>query len=230
MVVLFLSHPFERLSWCGVFCQNCNLGFQSWGGKWESNCCHEISLRQVFRDGYFFYSTVLQLWNFILILPRLWSWGVNGVVGFRAAGVCKFSGGGGCEIRLSEPVLKSRTTAELKTTLLHEMIHAYLFSMSGNKDHEYDDFCPSCLLQKQPFWLPCFPVCICLALLSGFLSLTLFSWGPLVMCDSDHGPCFQHLMRSINQCSADDDQVLLTTFMMSGQCLISDKECLSHKL
>jgi predicted SprT family Zn-dependent metalloprotease len=107
---------------------------------------------------------------------------VNGVVGFRAAGVCKFSGGGGCEIRLSEPVLKSRTTAELKTTLLHEMIHAYLFSMSGNKDHD------------------------------------------------DHGPCFQHLMRSINQCSADDDQVLLTTFMMSGQCLISDKECLSHKL
>jgi hypothetical protein len=146
-----------------------------------------------------------------------------------AAGVCKFSGGGGCEIRLSEPVLKSRTTAELKTTLLHEMIHAYLFSMSGNKDHEYNDFCPSCLLQKQPFWLPCFPVCICLALLSGFLSLTLFSWGRLVMCDSDHGPCFQHLMRSINQCSADDDQVLLTTFMMSGQCLISNKECLSHK-
>ncbi|CAM6056642.1 unnamed protein product [Sphagnum tenellum] len=75
-----------------------------------------------------------------------------------AAGVCKFSGGGGCEIRLSEPVLKSRTTAELKTTLLHEMIHAYLFSMSGNKNHD------------------------------------------------DHGPCFQHLMRSINQCSADDDQ------------------------
>jgi hypothetical protein len=114
-------------------------------------------------------------------------------------------------------------------TLLHEMIHAYLFSMSGNKDHEYNDFCPSCLLQKQPFWLPCFPVCICLALLSGFLSLTLFSRGPLVMCDSDHGPCFQHLMRSINQCSADDDQVLLTTFMMSSQCLISNKECLSHK-
>jgi hypothetical protein len=32
----------------------------------------------------------------------------------------------------------------------------------------------------------------------------------LVMCDSDHGPDFQHLMRFINQCSVDDDQVLLT--------------------
>jgi predicted SprT family Zn-dependent metalloprotease len=54
----------------------------------------------------------------------------------RAAGACKFSPEGGCEIRLSEPVLKLRTTADLKKTLLHEMIHAYIFSTTGNKDHE----------------------------------------------------------------------------------------------
>jgi hypothetical protein len=32
MVVLFLSHLFEQLPWCAVFCWNCNLGFQSGGG------------------------------------------------------------------------------------------------------------------------------------------------------------------------------------------------------
>jgi predicted SprT family Zn-dependent metalloprotease len=56
----------------------------------------------------------------------------------RAAGACKFSPEGGCEIRLSEPVLKLRTTADLKKTLLHEMIHAYIFSTTGNKDHEQE--------------------------------------------------------------------------------------------
>lgn len=46
------------------------------------------------------------------------------------------------------------------------------------------------------FLVCCMPHALCLCL--------------LVMCDSDHGPDFQHLMRFINQCSVDDDQVLLT--------------------
>lgn len=88
-----------------------------------------------------------------------WSWEAGW---FRAAGVCKFSAGGGCEIMLSKPVLKSCTTAELKKTLLHEMIHAYLFTTSGNKDHEWG-LCSYCLCYNFPsliFW--CCHIFLCL--------------------------------------------------------------------
>ncbi|KAJ7545145.1 hypothetical protein O6H91_09G109300 [Diphasiastrum complanatum] len=57
------------------------------------------------------------------------------------AGICQFVRGGGCAIRLSEPLLKYRSVADLKDTLLHEMIHAYLFLTDGNRDH--DDHGPS---------------------------------------------------------------------------------------
>ncbi|KAL6003503.1 hypothetical protein ACLOJK_023734 [Asimina triloba] len=43
--------------------------------------------------------------------------------------------GGGCEILLSEPLLKSRPSSDLKNTLLHEMIHAYLGINNKNKSH-----------------------------------------------------------------------------------------------
>ena len=43
------------------------------------------------------------------------------------AGTCKYEGFGSSTISLSEPLLKFRTSNELKETLLHEMIHAYLF-------------------------------------------------------------------------------------------------------
>ncbi|KAG2500199.1 hypothetical protein HYH03_001779 [Edaphochlamys debaryana] len=43
-------------------------------------------------------------------------------------GVCKYSPLGGCEIRLSEPILKFRPVRDLKMVLLHEMIHAYNFT------------------------------------------------------------------------------------------------------
>ena len=43
------------------------------------------------------------------------------------AGTCKLDGVGSCLITLSEPLLKFRTSNELKETLIHEMIHAYLF-------------------------------------------------------------------------------------------------------
>jgi len=43
------------------------------------------------------------------------------------AGTCKYEGFGSSTITLSEPLLQYRSSDELKETLLHEMIHAYLF-------------------------------------------------------------------------------------------------------
>ncbi|XP_072979835.1 uncharacterized protein [Typha angustifolia] len=51
------------------------------------------------------------------------------------AGTCRYLRGGGCEIHLSEPLLKFRPTADLKNTLLHEMIHAFLFITKKKRDH-----------------------------------------------------------------------------------------------
>lgn len=52
------------------------------------------------------------------------------------AGVCCYEGRGGlCSVRLSQPLLKYRPRRDLVETLLHEMIHAYLFVTHNNKDH-----------------------------------------------------------------------------------------------
>lgn len=52
------------------------------------------------------------------------------------AGVCSYEGHGGlCSVRLSLPLLKLRPRKDLVETLLHEMIHAYLFVTRNNKDH-----------------------------------------------------------------------------------------------
>eukprot|EP00906_Rhabdomonas_costata_P006713 RCo009749 len=52
------------------------------------------------------------------------------------AGLCQYRGAaGGCEITLSEPLLRYRSVGELKETLLHEMIHAVLFVAVKNRDH-----------------------------------------------------------------------------------------------
>jgi SprT-like domain-contaning protein Spartan len=45
----------------------------------------------------------------------------------RCAGTCQYTSTGGCKIKLSEPILKLRPPEDLKETLLHEMIHAYVF-------------------------------------------------------------------------------------------------------
>ncbi|KAM7536104.1 hypothetical protein Aperf_G00000104414 [Anoplocephala perfoliata] len=51
------------------------------------------------------------------------------------AGVCSYEGYGGlCSIRLSEPLLKLRPRRDLVETLLHEMIHAYLFVTRNFRD------------------------------------------------------------------------------------------------
>jgi predicted SprT family Zn-dependent metalloprotease len=52
------------------------------------------------------------------------------------AGICYYYRGGYCSVRLSEPLLKFRTRDDFINTLLHEMIHAYLFLTEGNKDHD----------------------------------------------------------------------------------------------
>uniref|UniRef100_A0A2K6EZQ8 DNA-dependent metalloprotease SPRTN n=1 Tax=Propithecus coquereli TaxID=379532 RepID=A0A2K6EZQ8_PROCO len=53
------------------------------------------------------------------------------------AGTCSYEGSGGmCSIRLSEPLLKLRPRKDLVETLLHEMIHAYLFVTNNDKDRE----------------------------------------------------------------------------------------------
>lgn len=53
------------------------------------------------------------------------------------AGICVYEGRGGlCSIRLSLPLLKLRPRKDLVETLLHEMIHAYLFVTRNNRDHD----------------------------------------------------------------------------------------------
>ncbi|XP_067947620.1 DNA-dependent metalloprotease SPRTN-like [Watersipora subatra] len=53
------------------------------------------------------------------------------------AGICCYEGRGGlCSIKLSTPLLKLRPRKDLVETLLHEMIHAYLFITQNNKDRE----------------------------------------------------------------------------------------------
>ncbi|XP_019521387.1 PREDICTED: sprT-like domain-containing protein Spartan isoform X1 [Hipposideros armiger] len=53
------------------------------------------------------------------------------------AGLCSYEGKGGmCSIRLSVPLLKLRPRKDLVETLLHEMIHAYLFVTNNDTDWE----------------------------------------------------------------------------------------------
>ncbi|XP_012935232.1 sprT-like domain-containing protein Spartan [Aplysia californica] len=53
------------------------------------------------------------------------------------AGLCVYEGRGGlCSVRLSLPLLKLRPRKDLVETLLHEMIHAFLFVTDNNRDHD----------------------------------------------------------------------------------------------
>lgn len=55
----------------------------------------------------------------------------------RCAGICSYQGRAGlCSITLSEPLLKLRPRKDLIETLLHEMIHAFLFVTHNNKDRD----------------------------------------------------------------------------------------------
>ncbi|XP_030026449.2 sprT-like domain-containing protein Spartan [Manduca sexta] len=56
---------------------------------------------------------------------------------YTCAGICSYEGRSGfCDIALSEPLLKLRPRKDLVETLLHEMIHAYLFITRRDRDRD----------------------------------------------------------------------------------------------
>ncbi|KAA0195714.1 Zinc finger RAD18 domain containing protein [Fasciolopsis buskii] len=73
------------------------------------------------------------------------------------AGLCCYEGRGGlCSIRLSEPLLKLRPRSDLIETLLHEMIHAFLFVTQ--KDRVFHTFHRE-VENYQKHWWRCTGVC-----------------------------------------------------------------------
>lgn len=71
-------------------------------------------------------------WNKLLAVCVSWSKRMT-----TCAGICSYQGRGGmCHITLSEPLLKLRPRRDLVETLLHEMIHAFLFVTHNNKDRD----------------------------------------------------------------------------------------------
>ncbi|VDN36562.1 unnamed protein product [Cylicostephanus goldi] len=56
---------------------------------------------------------------------------------YSCAGVCSYEGRSGmCSVRLSLPLLKLRPRKDLVETLLHEMIHAFLFVTKRDRDRD----------------------------------------------------------------------------------------------
>ncbi|CAH0714646.1 unnamed protein product, partial [Brenthis ino] len=55
---------------------------------------------------------------------------------YSCAGICSYDRGGLCDIALSEPLLKLRSRKDLVETLLHEMIHAFLFITNRDRDRD----------------------------------------------------------------------------------------------
>ncbi|KAK6012202.1 hypothetical protein OSTOST_22652 [Ostertagia ostertagi] len=90
-----------------------------------SDPCPDIHLLFIDFNDRFFEGTLAQCevkWS-----PRM----------FSCAGVCSYEGRGGmCSIRLSLPLLKLRPRKDLIETLLHEMIHAFLFVTQRNRDRD----------------------------------------------------------------------------------------------
>lgn len=71
-------------------------------------------------------------WNKLLTVCVSWSKRMT-----SCAGICSYQGRGGmCSITLSEPLLKLRPRKDLVETLLHEMIHAFLFVTDNNRDRD----------------------------------------------------------------------------------------------
>ncbi|XP_030758195.1 sprT-like domain-containing protein Spartan [Sitophilus oryzae] len=71
-------------------------------------------------------------WNKLLAVTVSWSKRMT-----SCAGICSYQGRAGmCSITLSEPLLKLRPRKDLVETLLHEMIHAYLFVTHNNRDRD----------------------------------------------------------------------------------------------
>ncbi|XP_018332118.1 sprT-like domain-containing protein Spartan isoform X2 [Agrilus planipennis] len=82
------------------------------------------TLFMVFNERYF--------WGKLVTVCVSWSKRMT-----TCAGICSYQGRGGmCKITLSEPLLKLRPRKDLVETLLHEMIHAYLFVTNNNRDRD----------------------------------------------------------------------------------------------
>eukprot|EP00299_Pterocystis_sp_00344_P007095 c2130_g1_i1.p1 GENE.c2130_g1_i1~~c2130_g1_i1.p1 ORF type:complete len:183 (-),score=31.28 c2130_g1_i1:430-978(-) len=65
------------------------------------------------------------------------------------AGLCQYHPLTGCRIKLSKPLLQFRENSDILDTLLHEMIHAFLFVSKNNRDH--DDHGPQVLYSSRKF-------------------------------------------------------------------------------
>lgn len=89
--------------------------------------------------------------NLFLTFNRQYFWGTLDSVIVQwskrmtvCAGLCRYDNGF-CSINLSEPLLKLRPRKDLVETLLHEMIHAYLFLIKdknhSNRDGHGPEFC-----------------------------------------------------------------------------------------
>ncbi|XP_014258822.1 sprT-like domain-containing protein Spartan [Cimex lectularius] len=84
------------------------------------------------------------IYNLFQIFDKKYFWNSLGSVEvkwsprmYSCAGICTYKGKrGGCVISLSLPLLKLRPRKDLVETLLHEMIHAYLFLTKNNRDRD----------------------------------------------------------------------------------------------
>ncbi|XP_054271480.1 DNA-dependent metalloprotease SPRTN-like [Macrosteles quadrilineatus] len=94
--------------------------------EWEvTDPCPDVhGLFLAFNDRFF--------WGRLLGVEVKWSPQMT-----SCAGVCVYEGRNGlCSVRLSAPLLKLRPRSDLVETLLHEMIHAYLFVTNNNRDRD----------------------------------------------------------------------------------------------
>ncbi|KAI0516290.1 hypothetical protein KFK09_008962 [Dendrobium nobile] len=57
----------------------------------------------------------------------------------RSIGTCRYIEAGHCEIHMSKPLLKLRSSSDLKNSLLHEMVHAFLWIKRNNKSRSRHD-------------------------------------------------------------------------------------------
>ncbi|KAH0464328.1 hypothetical protein IEQ34_007114 [Dendrobium chrysotoxum] len=58
----------------------------------------------------------------------------------RSIGTCRYIEAGHCEIHMSKSLLKLRSSSDLKNSLLHEMIHAFLWIKRNNKSRRHDSY------------------------------------------------------------------------------------------
>ncbi|KAL0921570.1 hypothetical protein M5K25_008655 [Dendrobium thyrsiflorum] len=58
----------------------------------------------------------------------------------RSIGICRYIEAGHCEIHMSKSLLKLRSSSDLKNSLLHEMVHAFVWIKQNNKSRRHDNY------------------------------------------------------------------------------------------